>query len=221
MREKRRSPVGESVLKIRIYLNSSLLDDLDPDIIADLEVRVRERQVERLPISKGEILLHDLAARYPDLEDDILQEHEARQFTANFSTSLPSSFGTTTGPSTPIEAKHAPSKSSIGRKGRRSATLTANSPNLRPLASDLIFDMDDDLDVRRGSPSGKHVSPVERLEKTLWRDVNGKPLKDQPPTFLPAQRFRILPESVSTDLNGTNGWCEVEASGKTYGSCVM
>ena len=35
-----------------------LLDDLDPEIMSDLEVRVRQKQVERLPISRGEILLH-------------------------------------------------------------------------------------------------------------------------------------------------------------------
>jgi hypothetical protein len=63
---------------------------------------VREKQVERLPISRGEVLLHDLAARYPNLENDILKEHEARRFTANLGTSLASSFGRTSVSSTSI-----------------------------------------------------------------------------------------------------------------------
>src|SRR5208282_5904134 len=104
--------------------------------MADLEVRVRAKQVERLPISRGEILLHDLAARYPNLNDDILQELEARRFTAAPGTSLASSFGGTSLPSPPVELKHSPKS---GRRGRKSVTPIARSPSLRP-ASDLIFD---------------------------------------------------------------------------------
>ena len=94
-------------------------------------------------------------------------------------TSLSSSFGGTSLPSTPVELKHSPKSS--GRRGRKSVTPVARSPLLRP-ASDLIFDMDDDLD---GSPLVKHVRPERPAAqaKNPWRDVNGKPLKEQPPTF--------------------------------------
>lgn len=184
----------------------SVLDDLDPDVMMDLEFRLREKQVERLPISKGEVLLHDLVSRYPNLEDDILQEHEARQFVAHLGISLASSLGTTSGPSTPTESKHPVPKSSMERKTRKSDTPAISSPNLHPSTSDLIFDMDDDLDVTYASPSMKYVNPVE---KNPWRDVNGRPLKEQPPNFSPGQRFR-----VSSDLNGDRRWSEVRTSTK-------
>ena len=175
--------------------------------MTDLETRVREKQVERLPISRGEVLLRDLATRYPNLEDDILQEHEARQFTAAPSTSLASSFGGTSLPSAPVELKHS-TKSS----GRRITTV-ARSPLLPP-ASDLIFDMDD-LD---GNPPVKHVHPERPTYQAMnpWRDANGKPLKEQPPVFKSDQKFRVVPESLSADLNGREAWSEVRPSGQGY-----
>src|SRR5277367_1437852 len=193
--------------------NFSLLDDLDPDIMSDLEVRVREKQVERLPISRGEVLLHDLAARYPNLGDDILQEHEARQFTSTLGTSLASSHGASSLPSTPVDQKHANTKGSLGRKTRRSVTPVANSPVLRP-TSDLIFDMDDDLDM--GSPSIKPGRPHGPTCANPWRDVNGKPLKEQHPVFSANQRFRIVPESVAADPAGHEVWSEVKTPSKGY-----
>lgn len=191
--------------------NFSLLDDLDPDIMSDLEVRVREKQVERLPISRGEILLHDLAARYPNLEDDILQEHEARQFTSVLGTSLASSHGASSLPSTPVDLKHVNSKGSLGRRTRRSVTPVTNNPVLRP-ASDLIFDMDDDLDM--GSPSVKPGRPHAPTNANPWRDVSGKPLKEQPPAFSANQQFRLVPESVAADVSGHEAWSEVKTPSK-------
>src|SRR5271170_4833684 len=182
--------------------------------MSDLEVRVREKQVDRLPISRGEILLHDLAARYPNLEDDILQEHEARQFTSVLGTSLASSHGASSLPSTPVDLKYANTKGSLGRRTRRSVTPVTNSPLLRP-TSDLIFDMDDDLDM--GSPSVKPGRPhAPPASVNPWRDVNGKPLKEQPPTFSAKQQFRIVPESLTADVYGHEAWSEVKIPSKAY-----
>jgi hypothetical protein len=188
---------------IRI-LTSRLLDDLDPEIMSDLEVRVRLKQVERLPISRGEILLHDLASRYPNLEDDILQEHEARQFTSVLGTSLSSSLGGTSLPSTPVEWRNPSSKPSSGKKGKRVITPVASSPLIRPTPSDMIFDMDDDLDISQASPAMKQIKSTEVTgeAKNPWRDASGKPLKEQPPVFISNQKFRLVPGSVSADLNG-------------------
>ena len=188
--------------------------------MADLEVRVREKQVERLPISRGEVLLHDLASRYPNLEDDILQEHEARQFTVVLGTSLSSSFGGTSVPSTPMEGRNPSSRPSSGKKGKRAATPVASSPLIRPMPSDMIFDMDDDLDINQGSPAMKQTRLVEAQgeARNPWRDASGKPLKEQPPTFSSNQKFRVMPESVSADLNGHGheGWSAVKTPAKGY-----
>jgi hypothetical protein len=187
--------------------------------MADLEVRVREKQIERLPISRGEVLLHDLAARYPELEDDIREEREARQFISNLGTSLSSSFGGTSLPSTPIDCRQPASRTSSGRKGKRSVTPVANSPLLRPVPSDMIFDMDDDLDVSYGSPVVKPVRPADTQVGSTpnpWRDASGKPLKEQPTILSSNQRFRVLPESVSADLNGRETWSEVKTPAKGY-----
>lgn len=178
--------------------------------MTDLETRVREKQVERLPISRGEVLLSDLAARHPNLEEDILEEHEARQFIAAPSTSSASSLGGTSLPSAPVELKH--SAKSSGRR-RPGVTTVARSPLLRP-ASDLMFDMDD-LD---GIPAVNHVHPERPTYQTMnpWRDANGKPLKEQPPAFKSNQKFRVIPESLSADLSGGEGWLEVRPSGQAY-----
>ena len=180
--------------------------------MADLEVRVREKQVERLPISRGEVLLHYMATRYPNLEDDILEEHAARRFTAAPSMLLASSLGEKNDPSKPEEQKRS-TKSSVRRR-RKSLTAVAKSPSLRA-APDLIFDMDDDLD---GSPPAKLVRPEGLADQTKnpWRDANGKPLKEQPPAFTSNQRFRVVPESLSADLNRHETWSEVRPSGKGY-----
>ena len=199
--------------------NNRLLDDLEPELMTDLEVRIREKQVERLPISRGEVLLHDLVARYPNLEDDLLQEREARQFASVFGTSLSSSFGGTSQPSTPVDWRQPISRPSTGKKGRRSATPAVNSPILRPVPSDMIFDMDDDLEVSYGSPVGKTVRPADMQAGSApnpWRDINGKPLREQPPMLSSNQRFRVLPESVSADINGRETWSEVKSSVKGY-----
>jgi hypothetical protein len=194
----------------------SLLDDLDPDLMADLEAEVRKKQVERLPISKGEVLLRNLATRHPNLEDDIQEEHNARQFIANLGTPLASSLGGMSSPSTPIDLKNPPSNSSTGKKSRRRAASITYSPILRP-ASDLIFDMDDDLEItQRSSPIIKQVRPNENRDKNLWRDASGKPLKEQPPSFSSNQRFRILPDSLSANLDAQEGWCEIKPPGKGY-----
>jgi hypothetical protein len=182
--------------------------------MADLEVRLREKQVERLPVSKGEVLLSDLAARYPNLEDDIQQEHEARQFSAALGTSLPSSLGGSL-QSTPTEWKNSSSRPSSGKKGRKNAT-PVRSPVIRPATSDLIFDMDDDLDVGQGSPVVKQVRPSGKQSGgNPWRDTSGKPLKEQPPVFSSHQRFRVLPESISA-VDGQDPWSVVKTPGKGY-----
>jgi hypothetical protein len=194
--------------------NFSLLDDLNPDIMSDLEMRIREKQIERLPISKGEFLLRDLAARHPNLEDDILEEHEARRFVAILGASCASSYGGTKNVLSPIELKHPNSKPSTAKKGKRNARSATNSPILQP-SSDLIFDMDDDLNVSQESPSIRHVRPAEQA-KNPWRDVNGKPLREQPLALSPNQKFRIMPQSISSDVNGHDGWSEVKASDKWF-----
>jgi inhibitor of Bruton tyrosine kinase len=76
-----------------------------------------------------------------------------------------------------------------------------------------MFDMDD-LD---GSPLVKHVRPqISDETKNPWRDVKGKPLKEQPPTYSSNQRFRIAHESLSADLNGNETWSEARTPGKGY-----
>jgi hypothetical protein len=188
--------------------------------MSDLEIRLREKQVERLPISKGEVLLSDLAARFPNLEDDIQQEHEARQFSVAPGTSLPSSFGGSL-PSTPMEWKHSSSRPSSGKKGRKNATLV-KSPVIRPATSDLIFDMDDDIEVGQGSPVVKHGKPPGKQPEVRnpWRDVNGKPLKEQPPVFSSDHRFRVLPESIAA-VDDQESWSVVNTPGKGYGLVTL
>jgi hypothetical protein len=185
--------------------------------MADLEERVREKQVERLPISRGQVLLHDLASRYPNLEDEISEEHEARQFVSALGTSLPSSFGAFSIPATLVDARHPTSKAKLssGKKGKKSVT-PASSPLLRAVGSDLIFDMEDDWDA--ASPSARHVRPQEPAPN-LWRDSTGKPLKEQPPVFKPNQRFRLEPESVTAAGNHQT-WTEVKTPGRGYSSAV-
>jgi hypothetical protein len=83
----------------------------------------------------------------------------------------------------------------------------------------MIFDMDDDLDVSYGSPVAKTVRPADMQAGSApnpWRDVNGKPLKEQPPMLSSNQRFRVSPESVSVDNNGREIWSEVKPSAKGY-----
>lgn len=183
--------------------------------MSDFEIVIRRKQIERLPISRGEVLLTDLAARYPNLEDDILQEREARQFTSLLGTSLSSSFGGQSLPSTPLDFRNRDTpKPGSGRRNRKSATPVTRSPVLRPApgSSDLIFDMDDDLE--QGSPLVKTSRPtpasLPEQGRNPWRDVNGRPLKEQPPNFTANQRFKVLPESVSTGTNGNDGWSEVK-----------
>ena len=173
--------------------------------MSDLEVRVRAKQVERLPISKGEVLLSDLTCRYPNLEEEIREEHEARQFIANLGMSFSSPNPGTSVPTTPVDPRNSSSKASGGKKGKRSAT---NSPLLRPGGSDLIFDMDDDLDVGHGSPMVRHTRSTET--KSLWRDVNGRPLKEQPPVLSSSQRFNVMSDSISAEISEQDNWSEVK-----------
>ena len=184
----------------------------------DLEVRVRAKQVERLPISRGEILLSDLAARYPTLEEEIQEEREARQFASALGTSLPSSISGSSVPSTPLDWKRPPSRPSTGKKGKKGVPSATNSPVLRPTASDLMFDMDD-LDAPPPPQETKRSPIVGRdvPEANPWRDVHGKPLKEQPPVFTPNQKFRVLHESVSAVNDGQQGWSEVGGRGKREG----
>ena len=198
---------------LRWLIFFSLLDDLDPDIMRDLEVRVREKQVERLPISRGEVLLRDIAARYPNLENDILEEHEARRFISVFGTSLAAQRGASSLPSTSVDLKYSNAKGSLERKTRRSFTPATNSPVLRP-TSDLIFEMDYELDM--GGPSVKPGRPHPPSNANPWRDVNGKPLKEQPLTLSANQEFRIVPESLAADINGHEAWLEIKTPARGY-----
>jgi hypothetical protein len=174
----------------------------------DLEVRIREKQVDRLPISRGEVLLSDLSSRYPSLALDIEEEHEARQFYTALPNSLPSSLGATSVPNTPLDAKRPPSRPSTGKKAKRGNLSATNSPLLRAQNSDLIFDMDD-LDV--ATTTVKHVVKGEDVVEEPWRDINGKPLKVQPPTFSANQKFRLFHEPV-----GVNGQSSEVNGGRWY-----
>ena len=181
--------------------------------MADLETAIRKSQIERLPISKGEVLLQDLACRYPNLEHDMLEEHEARKFISNLGTSFPSSTAGISMPSPLIDWKHPSSKSSIGKSGKRSAARVSISPNSRPTVSDFIFDMD--YDIEAGSAS-RAIHPSEKVDKNPWRDVIGKPLKEQPSSYAVNQRFRVFSESLSTDLNRRDGSSEIKTPDKRW-----
>jgi hypothetical protein len=85
----------------------------------------------------------------------------------------------------------------------------------------MIFDMDDDLDISQASPAMKQTKSVEASHgeaKNPWRDASGKPLKEQPSTFSSNQKFRVMPESVSADLNGHGHdvWSEIKTPAKGY-----
>ena len=179
--------------------------------MTDLEERIRQKQVERLPISRGGVLLNDLATRHPNLADEILEEHEARKFVSALGASVPSSYGATSGPAAPKELRRpqSTSKSSIGRKQKKSLTPTANSPVLRAIGSDLIFDVEDD-----SSPSPGYVRPQETASNP-WRDPAGKPVKEQPPTFSAKQRFRLEPESICA-AGHHEMWTEIKPIGTGY-----
>jgi len=182
--------------------------------MTDLEERIRQKQVERLPVSRGDVLLNNLENRHPNLADEILEEHEARKFVSALGTSVPSSYGATSVPAASVESRlpQSKSKSSIGRKQKKSLTPTANSPVLRATGSDLIFDMEDDLDA--SSPSPRYVRPQETASNP-WRDAAGKTLTEQPPTLSAKQRFRLEPESLSAAGNHET-WTEINTIGTGY-----
>jgi hypothetical protein len=193
-------------------LMNRLLEDLDPELIVELEERIRAKQVERLPISKGEVLLHGLSLRNPYLEEDILEEHEARQFYYPLAGSLTSSSAVDgmNVPSTPVHGKRPPSRPSTGKAKRVSVDSSAtNSPVLQPVKSDLTFDMDGDGEALSASPSAAKLARIAEVVviENPWRDANGKPLKEQSSS---------ANQKLRPDPDGPDGWSEVRKMSKGY-----
>ncbi|KAK9237790.1 hypothetical protein V1525DRAFT_419148 [Lipomyces kononenkoae] len=78
-------------MNLECMLENGHLGSLDESIMVDVEKVVREKQVEKLPISKSGLLLELLEERNPSLADARRKERD--RLVNVFGTSLPSSYG--------------------------------------------------------------------------------------------------------------------------------
>ena len=177
-------------LQLESMLENHLLEDLDDDLLRDLDQVVRDNQLARLPFARSgraELLLHE---RHPSLAEDIEEERRIRIKELAYKVSqkdeekkLSSSYKTRVGS---LDEMAAPSPTTD--RSLRKSRVSRNepfSPSLRPKNSlgDMIFDMDDDLTMTRGtaSPESKggvahldlDTEPMPQLPKS-WQQSKGK-----------------------------------------------
>ncbi|KAJ8099254.1 hypothetical protein POJ06DRAFT_131589 [Lipomyces tetrasporus] len=171
-------------MNLECMLENGHLGSLDEALMADLEKVVREKQIEKLPISKSGLLLELLEERNPSLTEARRKERD--RLVSVFGTSLPSSYGSLRQSSLPSSLTGNPfdrrpheSGSASGghvhiRRRRRSSkeASTASqtvSPVLRPSnpPSDFIFDMEDepepDWTVVKGKSKSTAALPASAL----------------------------------------------------------
>ena len=196
-------------LQLESMLENHLLEDLDDDLLYDLDQVVRDNQLARFPFARSgraELLLHE---RHPDLAEEIEEERRIRIKELAYKVlhkddekKLSSSYKTRVG-SLGDMASSSPTTDRSLRKSRVDRNEPF-SPSLRPKTSlaDMIFDMDDDPTMVKGttSPGSKggvmHLDldsePMPQLPKS-WQQSKGKEPQglDSPLGSTP------VPESVS------------------------
>ncbi|KAK9239107.1 hypothetical protein V1525DRAFT_62991 [Lipomyces kononenkoae] len=152
-------------MNLECMLENGHLGSLDQSIMVDLEKVVREKQVEKLPISKSGLLLELLEERNPSLAEARRKERD--HLVSVFGTSLPLSYGSLPSSSLPSSftgrafdrrpsegggatAGHGFQPQNHRRRRRsskeRSIATQPVSPILRPSnpPSEFIFDMEDE-----------------------------------------------------------------------------
>ncbi|KAK9473539.1 uncharacterized protein V1510DRAFT_392193 [Dipodascopsis tothii] len=126
-------------VNLECMLEDHLLEDVGPELLAELEKEVVAKQVARLPVSKSGRLLRELEERHATLADARRREKESLILQLE---AAPCGAGPAPLPPTPLDA----AKQRRRRRYSREAAPAQTSPVLRPSAShsDFIFDMDDE-----------------------------------------------------------------------------
>ncbi|KAI1118222.1 hypothetical protein F5Y14DRAFT_399670 [Nemania sp. NC0429] len=154
-------------LQIEAMLENHLLDELDEELLHELDEIVRDNQLARCPFARSgraELLLHE---QNPELAHDLYEERQTRVKDMAFRAALKddekraSSYKTRFGSFDDISGI----SPTVDRAARQKPKATRNapfSPDLRPKSSivDLIFNMDGDEELDRGSPSSPSPRPV-------------------------------------------------------------
>jgi inhibitor of Bruton tyrosine kinase len=186
-------------LQMESMLENHLLDNLEENLLAELDLIVRENQLARCPIARSgraEALLLEL---YPDLAQDIEEERtrrvkemafkmSQREEDRKFSSPLKGKYG-----SLDDFGSMSPSVEKASKKvgGVRNQPF---SPNLQPKEphGDLIFDMEDD----DGASTLGSLSPTPQLRRTVSEEE--KTDLDEIPTM--ASPWRIPVRSKADDF---------------------
>lgn len=201
---------------------TSLLDNLDEELLLELDEVVRDNQLARCPFARSgraDLLLHE---RYPELASDIDEERQRRVremaykvMTKEEEKKISSSFKARIGSLDDISGVSlTPDKA---RQKSRTPRNEPFSPDLRPKNSqaDLMFDMDEDASSSGSSPSSpcpkpldaglrKELDQLSSLPESSWKAPKGKSIQRadeaaaSPPTPL------ALRPAISSTLNGAN-----------------
>ncbi|KAK7207191.1 hypothetical protein BZA70DRAFT_6240 [Myxozyma melibiosi] len=167
-------------LNLEGMLENGLLSSLEAPLLQDLEKTVRQKQLEKLPVSKSGILLQLLEERNPALgearqkeKDRLVQTFESSSLPSSYGGSLPQSFSSSfTKSGIAAEFRdHGSShnQKSTQRRGSReqSGSAVPQSPVMTATivqSNDFIFDMDDELSSTPSTPA----------TAADWKVVKGK-----------------------------------------------
>lgn len=217
----------------KYLIQSSLLDELDEELLHELDEVVRDNQLARCPFARSgraELLLHE---QNPELAHDVYEERQIRVKDMAFRATLKddekrtSSYKTRFGSFDDISGK----SPTVDRAARQKAKAPRNepfSPDLRPKSSmvDLMFNMDGDEELGKGSPSSPSPKPViagtpnelDRLpslsapQSSIQGYVSSSPpnIVSTPPAsaFRPSLLTPVLPDGVvqGEPLQNANPW---------------
>ncbi|KAK9376121.1 uncharacterized protein V1513DRAFT_440779, partial [Lipomyces chichibuensis] len=187
-------------MNLECMLENGHLGSLDEPLMGDLEKVVREKQIEKLPISKSGLMLDLLEERHPSLTEARRKERD--RLVSGFGTSLPSSYVSVQQSSLPsplngkaFDRRPSESGSASGgnglhhhhRRRRRSSkeapTSTQTvSPMLRHSSqpADFIFDMEDEPEPDWTVVKGKSKSTMASSATTLASSPGCGGLYDSP-----------------------------------------
>ncbi|KAI1200167.1 hypothetical protein F5X97DRAFT_294268 [Nemania serpens] len=220
-------------LQMEAMLENHLLDELDEELLHELDEVVRDNQLARCPFARSgraELLLHE---QNPELAHDVYEERQIRVKDMAFRATLKddekrtSSYKTRFGSFDDISGK----SPTVDRAARQKAKAPRNepfSPDLRPKSSmvDLMFNMDGDEELGKGSPSSPSPKPViagtpnelDRLpslsapQSSIQGYVSSSPpnIVSTPPAsaFRPSLLTPVLPDGVvqGEPLQNANPW---------------